>query len=281
MRSQRRRRFDYHGTRRIPADVGIKHDLRDNSAVGNGHFANEGTRNPPTIGEPAGLIDVTAQRKNGKVTCVTFRNVPAFTVYLDATIDVPGVGPAVIDVAWGGMWFVLADCVQFGLNPTSENGVALTRLSEALRHAAREQLPVAHSDNPEIIGPIISNLYAEPITPDTQGRGAVIISTGPYNPARPDLVKGILDRSACGTGTCAKMAVLHAKGQLDIGSDYINAGPLGTTFKGRIEATTKVGSYDAIIPSLSGQGWIYGSSQYYLDPSDPFQQGYRIGDIWG
>ena len=76
------------------------------------------------------------------------------------------------------------------------------------------------------------------------------------------------------------MAVLHAKGLLEPGVDYVNAGPLGTTFTGRIEDVTQIGPYPAIVPSLSGQGWIYGTTQYLRDPSDPFQEGYKIGDIW-
>jgi proline racemase len=77
------------------------------------------------------------------------------------------------------------------------------------------------------------------------------------------------------------MAVLHAKGLLGIGEDYVNAGPLGTTFTGNITKTTKIGPYDAIIPTLSGRAWISGISQYTLDPTDPFQTGFTVGDIWG
>ena len=76
------------------------------------------------------------------------------------------------------------------------------------------------------------------------------------------------------------MAVLHAKGLLAQGQDYVNAGPLRTTFSGRIEDTTKVGPYEAVIPSISGRGWISGMSQYLLDPTDPFQTGFTVGDIW-
>ena len=106
---------------------------------------------------------------------------------------------------------------------------------------------------------------------------AVSVSGGDYTPGG---ISGALDRSPCGTGTCAKMAVLHAKGLLKLGQDYINAGPMRTKFTGRIEETTKVGPYDAIIPSLSGRGWISGVSNYLLDPSDPFQKGFTVGDIW-
>jgi len=218
---------------------------------------------------------------DGKVTKVTFRNVPAFVVHLDATVEVAGYGVASVDIAWGGMFFVIAEAAQFGLEVAPENGAAMVRLSEALRAAAAEQLPVVHPDNPDITGPTIAQLTAPPNAPGTHGRGAITVSTGPFDPDRPEALTGILDRSPCGTGTCAKMAVLHARGLLGIGQDYVNGGPMGTTFTGRIVEETTVGPHKAIVPELSGRGWIYGTSNWTVDPTDPFPQGYKIGDIWG
>jgi proline racemase len=217
-----------------------------------------------TLEAPAGLIKVRADCCDGKVTRVSFENVPAFALHLDAPVEVAGLGTIRVDVAWG----------------RAENGEEIVRISEAIRHATAEQLPVKHPDNPAITGPSITNLWAPPQASGTHGRGAITISTGAFDPARPQGASGILDRSPCGTGTCAKMAVLHARGLLGVGEDYVNAGPLGTTFTGRILQTTKVGNYPAIRPSLSGQGWIYGLASYSLDPSDPFPQGYTVGDIW-
>ncbi|SLN48020.1 Proline racemase [Falsiruegeria litorea R37] len=234
-----------------------------------------------TLESPAGLLQVTATCQDGKVTRVEFRNVPAFAVHLDAVIEVPGLGRAVVDVAWGGMFFVLAQADQFGLEVAPENGARIVQLSEALRAACAEQLPVVHPENPAITGPTITNLYADPIAPGTDGLGAITVSTGDYDPERPEALTGILDRSPCGTGTCAKMALLHAKGLLELGQDYVNAGPMGTTFTGRIVETAQVGPYPAIVPTLSGQGWIYGTANWTRDPSDPFPNGYTIGDIWG
>ncbi|PSL20006.1 proline racemase family protein [Shimia abyssi] len=233
-----------------------------------------------TLEAPAGLIRVRATCKDGKVTSVTFRNVPAFAVHLDAQIDVPGLGPVTVDIAWGGMFFVLAQAAALGVSLDPDNGGEILRISEAIRHAAAEQLPVAHPDNPAISGPTITNLWGSPTDPATHGRGAITLSTGPYDPTNPQAASGILDRSPCGTGTCAKMAVLHARDLLKPGQDYVNAGPLGTTFTGRILEETTVGPYPAIIPTLTGQGWIYGTSQYMLDPTDPFPTGYTVGDIW-
>ncbi len=230
-----------------------------------------------TLETPAGTIGVTAACRDGKVTSVEFLNVPAFAVHLDAEVDVPGLGRILVDVAWGGMFFVQTDADRLGIDLGPENGAEVVAVSEAIRHATREQLPVVHPENPDITGPTITNLYGAPIVQGTNGRGAITLSTGAFNPARP---YGVLDRSPCGTATCAKMAVLHARGQLDLGQDYVNAGPMGTTFRGRIKDTTQVGPYQAIIPTLSGQAWIYGKTQYSVDPSDPFQSGFTISDIW-
>lgn len=234
-----------------------------------------------TLEAPAGLIRVRATCENGKVTRVTFRNVPAFAVHLDAEIDVPGQGRARVDIAWGGMFFVLAEAEQFGIDLSAENGGEIVQVSERLRQAAVEQLPVVHPENPAIIGPTISQLTGPARRPDADGMSVVTVSNAAGRAPLPGGLPGALDRSPCGTGTCAKLAVLHARGLLKAGDSYVNEGPLGTTFAGRIEEETTLGPYPAIVPSLSGQGWIYGLSQFTLDPSDPFHEGYTVGDIWG
>ncbi|MEB8387379.1 proline racemase family protein [Rhodobacteraceae bacterium KMM 6894] len=230
---------------------------------------------------PAGLITVQATCQGGKVTGVKFLNVPAFALHLDAPLDVPGLGSITVDIAWGGMFYVLADADRLGVDLAADNGAEITRVSETIRAAALVQLPVVHPENAGLTGPTITNLFGAPIAPGTHGRGAITLSiTGGTD--TPGLgVAGILDRSPCGTGTCAKMACLHARGQLEVGQDYVNAGPMGTVFTGRIEELTQIGPYPAIVPSLSGQGWIYGRSAYVVDPGDPFQAGFTIGDIWG
>ena len=233
-----------------------------------------------TLETPAGLIQVRAECENSKVKRVTFRNVPAFAVHLDAPVEVAGLGTIKVDVAWGGMFFVLANADTLGVSLAPENGREIVRISEAIRHAAAEQLPVTHPDNPEITGPTITNLWGAPTDPATDGRGVITLSTGPFDPSDPNAASGIFDRSPCGTGTCAKMAVLHARGLLEVGQDFVNAGPMGTTFTGRILEETTVGPYPAIIPTLSGQGWIYGTTTWALDPTDPFQTGFTIGDVW-
>jgi len=229
---------------------------------------------------PAGLIRVTADVVDGKVTRVTFRNVPAFAVHLDATVDVPGLGRLTVDVAWGGMFYVIADARQVGVRVRPEEGRSIARIGEMIKAAAREQLPVAHPENPAIQGITISQLWEPARDLETGRKNAVVVSTGTLDWSRPETWTGAIDRSPCGTGTCAAMAVLHAKGELGMDADFVHEGILGTRFVGRLVEETTVGDLPAVIPTLSGQAWITGSAEYLLDETDPFPEGFTLGDIW-
>ncbi|KPK01429.1 MAG: hypothetical protein AMS20_13605, partial [Gemmatimonas sp. SG8_28] len=234
-----------------------------------------------TLETPAGLIRVTAEVRDGKVTSVTFENIPAFAVHLDAELVVPELGRVEVDVAWGGMFYVIADATALGLELTPDNGARLARVGEMLRAAAGEQLPVTHPENPEFAGISISQLSGPATRPDAHRKNVVVVSTGRLDWTRPSTWTGAIDRSPCGTGTCAKMATLYARGALALGEDFRHEGILGTVFTGRLLRETSVGPYRAVVPSLSGTGWITGISQWVVDPSDPFPEGFRVGDVWG
>ena len=222
---------------------------------------------------PAGLIAVDAEVREGKVKRVTFRNVPAFATHLDATVEVRGLGTATVDVAYGGMFYVIADAEPFGLSLRPDEARDIVRVAELIKAAAQEQLPVVHPENPGIAGVSIAQLSAPPMRPGSHRRNTVVVSTGK--------LAGVFDRSPCGTGTCAKMAALHAKGRLGLHQDFVHEGILGTTFTGRLVDEAQVGPYRAVVPTLSGQAWITGFAQYVVDPDDPFPDGFIIGDIWG
>jgi proline racemase len=233
-----------------------------------------------TLETPAGLIHVRADCDGGKVRRVTFRNVPAFAAYLDRTIEVPQLGSVVVDVAWGGMFYVIADAAPFGLRLTPDEGRDIVRIGEMIKAAAREQLPIVHPEQPGFDGITIAQLSAPASGPHADRRNAVVVSTGELDWDRPSTWTGAIDRSPCGTGTCAKMAVLHAKGQLGLQQDFRHEGILGTVFTGRLLEETRVADYPAVVPTLSGQAWITGIASYVLDPSDPFPEGFTVGDIW-
>src|SRR3954469_5529413 len=226
-----------------------------------------------TLESPAGLIRVRAEVSQGKVRSVTFRNLPAFAVHLDTPIEVPTLGTVTVDVAYGGMWYVMAEAAQFGLTLTPENGRGIVRICEAIKTAAREQLPVVHPENEQIAGVSIGQLWGPPTRPDAAYKNAVVVSTGDFDWARPATWTGAIDRSPCGTGTCARMAALHAKGQLDLHQDFVHEGILGTIFTGRLLEETTVGPYRAVVPRISGRAWITAISQFVLEADDPFPEG--------
>jgi len=229
---------------------------------------------------PAGLIRIHADCKDGKVTQVTFRNVPAFAVHLDVKVEVPKIGTATVDVAWGGMFYVIADAAQFGLRLTPDEGRDITRITEMVKVATQEQYLVFHPENPEISGPTIGQLSAPPTNPKAHRKNVVTVSTGKLDWSKPSTWTGVIDRSPCGTGTCAKMATLYARGQLGLNQDFHHEGILGTLFTGRLVEEAQVGSYPAVVPTIGGTAWITAINQFMVDPSDPFPNGFKVGDIW-
>jgi proline racemase len=233
-----------------------------------------------TLESPAGLIRVSAECGAGKVRGVTFRNVPAFATHLDTAVEVPELGTVTVDVAYGGMFYVIAEAEPFGLRLTPDEGRDIVRISEMIKAAAAEQLPVIHPEQPGFAGITIAQLSGPPHDAANDRRNVVTVSTGKLDWARPATWTGAIDRSPCGTGTSARMAVLHAKGRLGVGDTFRHEGILGTVFTGRVLEEATAGPYRAIVPSITGQAWITGFASYVVDPSDPFPDGFTVGDIW-
>jgi proline racemase len=233
-----------------------------------------------TLEAPAGLIRVRADCAAGKVTGVTFRNVPAFATHLDAAVEVPQLGTVVVDVAYGGMFYVIADAGQFGLNLTPDEGRDIVRITEMIKAAANEQLPVVHPNQPGFAGITIGQLSGPAHDPSNAMRNVVTVSTGTLDWERPSTWTGAIDRSPCGTGTSARMAALHAKGRLGLNEAFRHEGILGTVFTGRLVEETTVGERHAVVPTITGTAWITGFATYVFDPADPFAEGFTVGDIW-
>ena len=217
---------------------------------------------------PAGVVEITAACRDGKCELVELTNVPCFADRLDAALEVEGLGSLTVDVAFGGMWYAIADAAElrFSLEPSEARELSLA--GERIRAAAREQLPCVHPENPEIAGVSIVQI-AEP----WQGAGRVSKNAVVVAPGR-------LDRSATGTGLCARMAALHARGLMQAGDGMTHASVLGSTFEGRIVSETSVGERPAIVPAIRGSAWITGITQVIVDPSDPFPEGYLLSDTW-
>jgi proline racemase len=233
-----------------------------------------------TLEAPAGLIRVRAACAGGKVTGVTFRNVPAFATHLDAIVEVPHLGTLTVDVAYGGMFYVIASAEAFGLRLTPDEGADIVRITEMIKAAANVQLPVVHPEQPGFAGITIGQLSGLAHDPTNSMRNVVTVSTGTLDWDRPATWTGAIDRSPCGTGTSARMATLHARGRLAIGDDFRHEGILGTVFTGRLLEETRIGERSAVVPQITGQAWITGIADYVVDPTDPFPDGFTIGDIW-
>ena len=228
-------------------------------------------REPETVlrlEAPAGLVEVRAACRDGRVESVELTNVPSFVAHLDAPLEVDGLGTLTVDVAFGGMWYAIADASALGFAIEPHEARELSRVGELIRAAAREQLPCAHPENPAIAGVSIVQI-AQP----WQGVGAVTRNAVVVAPGR-------LDRSATGTGLSARMAVLHARGLMRVGDAMTHASALGTTFDGRIVGETDVAGTPAIVPAIRGSAWITGRTELYVDADDPFPAGYLLSDTW-
>lgn len=233
-----------------------------------------------TLEAPAGLIRVRAACAGGNVTAVTFENVPAFAVHLGVPVEVPEIGTVEVDVAWGGMFYAIAEAQPLGFSLTPDEGRDLVRVGEMIKAATREQVPVAHPDNPQIEGVSIMEFSGPPSVEGADMKNTVVVSSGAFDWEQPSTWTGVLDRSPCGTGTCARMATLHARGRLGIRQPFVHEGILGTTWTGRLLGETRVGQYPAVVPELTGAAWITGIASYVIDAEDPFPDGFTVGDLW-
>ncbi len=219
---------------------------------------------------PGGLVEIVATCRNGKAERIGLRNVPSFADKLDARIDVPGLGTLTVDTAYGGDSFVIADAQMLGFKITPDEARDLAEIGMRITRAANEQLGFIHPENPDwdhisfcqIAAPAVEQAGV------LEAANAVVV--------RP----GKIDRSPCGTGCSARMAVLHAKGRMAVGDRFIARSIIGSSFDGRIEAVLEVGGKPGIRPSLSGRAWITGTHQHMLDPGDPYPSGYRLSDTW-
>jgi proline racemase len=217
---------------------------------------------------PGGPIDVVASCRAGKVESVEFENVPCFADRLDARLEVPGLGAITVDVAYGGMWYAIADAKALGFALEPSEARDLARVGERIRAAAREQLPCVHPTNPAIADVSIVQI-AEPWRGvNAVTRNAVIVAPGR------------LDRSATGTGLSARLAALHARGLMHVGDSMTHASVIGSTFDGRIVREVDLAGTPAIVPAIRGTAWITGVTRVLVDPTDPFPEGYILSDTW-
>jgi len=220
---------------------------------------------------PGGLVHVRAECKNGKAERIHVQNVPSFAADLDQSLEVEGIGTLTVDTAYGGDSFVVVDAAALGFALTADEAHDIAKLGVRITNAANDQLGFSHPENPDWRH-ISFCLFAGPLGTGPQG-----LTTGAAVAIQP----GKVDRSPTGTALSARMALLHAHGVMKIGDRLTAQSVIGSTFSGTILGQTTVGDRAAIVPEISGRGWITGTHQHMLDPSDPWPQGYRLSDTWG
>jgi trans-L-3-hydroxyproline dehydratase len=222
-----------------------------------------------TLDTPAGPVPVEARCREGKVERVQFTNVPCFATDLDVAVDVEGLGRISVDVAYGGAFFAIVDAAEVGLAVEPKAARDLVVIGNRILAAVARQVVPRHPDNSDIQGVTFTE-FAMPF----EGAGRVSRNAVVVAPGR-------IDRSPCGTGTCARLAVLHARGKLRVGEGFTHESIIGSRFEAAIASETTVGGRSAIVPTIAGQAWITGVFQHGVDPSDPFKSGYTLPDLWG
>jgi len=216
------------------------------------------------IDTPAGLVRTIARVVDGIVEEVSILNVPSFLYKKDIEVDVPGWGAIKLDIVFSGSFFALVDVKEIGYSIKPENATRLTKVALEIRESINWQVKMQHPELAHITTCDLVKFYSAPTHPDANYKNVVIFG------------EGQVDRSPCGTGTCAKMAALHARGLVKEGEVVVNESIIGTLFKSRIVGTTKVGEYDAIIPEVTGSAYITGFNTFMFDDRDPVKFGFSL-----
>ncbi|MVO85563.1 proline racemase [Streptomyces sp. p1417] len=213
---------------------------------------------------PAGLVAVDVQVEDGAAKAATLTNVPAFSAGLDHKVEVPGYGTVTYDLAFGGNFYAFVQLEELGLpfDRARKNDVLAAGLAimEAINASPARPVHPAQSD----IAGLKHVHLAAPGSDARHSRHAMAIHPGWF------------DRSPCGTGTSARMAQLHARGELPLHQDFVNESFIGTRFTGRLIGATEVAGVPAVVPRITGRAWITGTAQYFLDPDDPFPGGFLL-----
>ena len=224
----------------------------------------EGGEMGVVVDTPSGLLETMARMIGGRVESVAFRAVPSFVSGENQPLEVPGLGRIFVDTVYVGGFFVMISADQIGLDIGPTNAPKLIDLGMKIIDLANEQLRVHHPARPEVTTVDVAEFYD---TEDpSSGRGKNLVVYGEAH----------MDRSPCGTGTTAKMTLFHHRGHLALNQPYVNEGPLGTTFEGRLVEEIQEGPIQAVVAEIRGSAYITGMHQFYIDASDPFPKGFLI-----
>ena len=212
---------------------------------------------------PAGLVGAAVTVRDGAAVSVSIDNVPAFTLGLDQVVPLDGAGPVSYDMAFGGNFYAILDLGQLGIPFDRAHKDRILGAGLAVMTAINERNEPVHPDNPEIRG----CHHVQFLAPGADAR---------YSRHAMAIYPGWFDRSPCGTGTSARLAQLHTRGQIEVGAELVNESFIGSRFTGCIIGETSVRGTPAVIPRITGRAWITGTAQYVIDPDDPFPEGFQL-----
>ncbi|MDA9355564.1 proline racemase family protein, partial [Amylibacter sp.] len=219
---------------------------------------------------PGGIVRINAHCLNGKAVKIEVENLPSFANLLDINLEVGGLGTVTVDTAFGGDSFVVVSPKVLGFTLNVDEAKDLAEIGVKITNAANEQLKFYHPEQPNWKHHSFCLFAGELKKNDIGLTAKSVVSIKP----------GKLDRSPTGTAVSARMALLHARGEMQIGDHLTGVSIIGSEFQGKILGTSKVGNINAIKPQISGRGWVTGTHQHFLDPSDPWPEGYKVGETW-
>lgn len=224
-------------------------------------------REPETvlgIDTPAGFVQATVDVRGGRAGAVRFVNVPSFAARLDASVDVPGVGSVTYDLAYGGAFYAYVDAASLGVGLTAGDYRDLIRLGRAIKEAVQTADPPSHPDDPDL-GFLYGTIFVgPPENPSHHSRNVCVFADGE------------VDRSPTGTGVSGRVAIHHARGELDEGEAALIESILGTVFSARVVGRAQVGEHDAVVPEVGGRAYLTGRNELWIDPDDPLAGGFFL-----
>jgi trans-L-3-hydroxyproline dehydratase len=232
-----------------------------------GALPSRGTETPVNLDTPAGLVRATAHiDSSGRVARVSFRNVPSFVYAQDLLLDLPGVGAIAVDIVFGGAFYAVLPAARVGLAVTPEQTPRLVEAGEAIKRVVNATLAIQHPDNPDLGFLYGTILTGQPENPAHHSRNICVFANAE------------VDRSPTGTGVSARLALHSARGEIADGDSIAIESILGanSVFTGRVVGHDRTGTFDAIIPEVSGTAFITGRSEYRLDPEDVLGRGFLL-----
>jgi proline racemase len=216
------------------------------------------------IDSPAGKVIAKAECEGTEVKSVSFLNVPSFVFAQDVRVEALGKS-FMIDIAFGGAFYAIVQAEELGISVDIAELSKLQECGSAIKAYIESHMTVSHPLEPQLQG-----IYGVIVSDSPRKEGSHLRNVTIFADAQ-------IDRSPCGTGTCARMAVLHARGELEIGQNFVHESIVGSQFTGRVMETVKAAEYEAIVPLIQGRAFITGTHQFIVDPSDPLGEGFLLG----